>query len=54
MKRSIAESHIQKVFEMEIEHQKNVGDSRGMIISYTRGFMNGLSAISHYSILKRF
>ena len=54
MKRNIAESHIQKVFEMEVEHQKNVGDSQGMIISYTRGFMNGLSAISHHTILKRF
>jgi len=54
MKKSIAESHITKVFEMESEHKNNTGDSQGMIISYTRGFMNGLSAISHHSILKRF
>ncbi|MDQ1140705.1 hypothetical protein [Pedobacter agri] len=54
MKKSIAESHISKVLEMELEHKDNTGDSQGMIISYTRGFMNGLSAISHHSILKRF
>lgn len=54
MKKSIAESHISKVLEMEGEHKNNIGDSQGMIISYTRGFMNGLSAISHHSILKRF
>ncbi len=54
MKRSIAESHIQKVISIEEESKANKGDSQGMIISYTRGFMNGLSAISHHSILKRF
>jgi len=54
MKKSIAESHVQKVLEIEIEHRNSTGDSQGMIISYTRGFMNGLSAISHHTILKRF
>lgn len=54
MKRNIAESHIEKVLEIELEHKSNTGDSQGMIISYSRGFMNGLSAISHHSILKRF
>ena len=54
MKKSIAESHVQKVLEIEMEHHNNRGDSQGMIISYTRGFMNGLSAISHHTILKRF
>lgn len=54
MKKSIAESHVQKVLEIETEHHSNRGDSQGMIISYTRGFMNGLSAISHHTILKRF
>lgn len=54
MKKSIAESHIQKVLSIENEAKANRGDSQGMIISYTRGFMNGLSAISHHSILKRF
>ncbi|KLT65281.1 hypothetical protein AB669_13700 [Pedobacter sp. BMA] len=54
MKKGIAESHIIKVREMESEHRNSTGDSQGMIISYTRGFMNGLSAISHHTILKRF
>lgn len=54
MKKSIAESHVQKVLEIETEHHNNRGDSQGMIISYTRGFMNGLSAISHHTILTRF
>lgn len=54
MKKSIAESHIRKVLEMEAEHKESTGDSQGMIISYSRGFMNGLSAISHHTILKRF
>ena len=54
MKRSIAESHMIKVLEIESDATNNQGDSQGMIISYTRGFKNGLSAISHHSILKRF
>ncbi|MDQ8003382.1 MAG: hypothetical protein REI64_01205 [Pedobacter sp.] len=54
MKRSIAESHMVKVLEIESDAANNKGDSQGMIISYTRGFKNGLSAISHHSILKRF
>lgn len=54
MKKSIAESHVQKVLDIENEAQNETGDSQGMIISYTRGFMNGLSAISHHTILKRF
>jgi len=54
MKKSIAESHVLKVLEIETEHHNNTGDSQGMIITYTRGFMNGLSAISHHTILKRF
>jgi len=54
MKRSIAESHIVKVIEIEEDAANDRGDSQGMIISYTRGFKNGLSAISHHSILKRF
>ncbi|WP_246029479.1 hypothetical protein [Pedobacter nototheniae] len=54
MKKNIAESHIQKVLNIEDEAKNNVGDSQGIIISYTRGFKNGLSAISHHTILKRF
>lgn len=54
MKKSIAESHVQKVLEIETEHKNNTGDSQGMTLSYIRGFMNGLSAITHHSILRRF
>jgi hypothetical protein len=53
MKKQIAESHIKKVLEIEDDLRNNKGDSQGIIMSYTRGFKNGLAAISHHSILKR-
>lgn len=53
MKKQIAESHIQKVLEIEADMRNGRGDSQGIIMSYTRGFRNGLAAISHASILKR-
>lgn len=53
MKKEIAESHIKKVLEIEAEMQNGKGDSQGIIMSYTRGFKNGLAALSHQSILKR-
>lgn len=53
MKKEIAESHILKVLEIESNTHNNVGDSQGILISYTRGFRNGLAAISHHAILKR-
>ena len=53
MKRQIAESHIKKVLEIEQDSHNNKGDGQGIIMSYTRGFKNGLAAISHHSILKR-
>ena len=53
MKKEIAESHIKKVLEIEEDMRNNQGDSQGIIMSYTRGFKNGLAAISHQSILKR-
>lgn len=53
MKKQIAESHIKKVLEIEEDLRNNKGDSQGIIMSYTRGFKNGLAAISHHSILKR-
>jgi len=53
MKKEIAESHIQKVLEIEADMRNNKGDSQGIIMSYTRGFKNGLAALSHQSILKR-
>ena len=53
MKKEIAESHIKKVLEIEEDMHNGKGDSQGIIMSYTRGFKNGLAAISHQSILKR-
>lgn len=53
MKKEIAENHIKKILEIEEGAKNNRGDSQGIIMSYTRGFKNGLAAISHHSILKR-
>ncbi|MET3980411.1 hypothetical protein ABIB62_003012 [Mucilaginibacter sp. UYP25] len=53
MKREIALSHMEKVVEIEKDANSDSGDSQGILISYTRGFKNGLAAISHHAILKR-
>jgi len=53
MKREIAESHVKKVLDIEEGVRNNKGDGQGIIMSYTRGFKNGLAAISHHNILKR-
>lgn len=52
MKKEIAQNHIQKVIEMEEDLKNNRGDGQGVILSYTRGFRNGLAAISHHNIFK--
>lgn len=52
-KKETAESHIKKVIEIEEEAKNNTGVGQGIILSYTRGFRNGLAAISHHSILRR-
>ena len=52
MKKEIAQNHIQKVIEMEEDLKNNRGDGQGVILSYTRGFRNGLAAISHHTIFK--
>jgi hypothetical protein len=53
MKKSIAENHITKVLEIEEDARNNRGDCQGIVMSYTRGFRNGLAAISHHSILNQ-
>jgi hypothetical protein len=53
MKKGIAERHIQKVLEIEQDANNKRGDSQGIILSYTRGFKNGLAAISSHSVLNR-
>jgi hypothetical protein len=55
MKKRIALGHMAKVKEIEQQAGQDQGDCKGMLISYTRGFNNGLAAISHHNILtKRF
>ena len=55
MKKKIAQGHIDKVKVIEADTANNEGDCKGILISYTRGFQNGLAAISHHHILsKRF
>lgn len=53
MKKEIAESHFEKVNQIEMDAKNNTGDSQGIIISYMRGFKNGFAAISHHTILNR-
>lgn len=52
-KKQTAESHINKILEIEQDAKNNSGVGQGIILSYTRGFRNGLAAISHHSILNR-
>jgi len=53
MKKNIALSHMQKISEIENSTNNNTGDCKGILISYTRGFKNGLAAISHHTILQK-
>lgn len=53
MKKSIAENHTKKVLEIEEDAKNNRGDCQGIVMSYTRGFRNGLAAISNHSIINR-
>lgn len=52
VKKEIAESHIKQVNDIEEQAKNNLGVGYGIIISYTRGFKNGLAAITHHQILK--
>jgi hypothetical protein len=53
MKKEIALSHFDKVLLIEEDALSNSGDSQGIIISYTKGFKNGLAAISHHAIISK-
>jgi hypothetical protein len=52
-KKETAESHIRQVLEIEQEASESKGVAQGIVLSYTRGFRNGLAAISHHSIMNR-
>lgn len=51
IKKETAESHIKQVIEIEEQARQNIGVGHGIIISYTRGFRNGLAAITSSDIL---
>lgn len=53
VKKEIAESHIKQVIEIEEQAKSDLGVGHGIVISYTRGFRNGLAAISGHSILNK-
>lgn len=53
VKKEIAETHIQQVLEIEKESKSDTGVGQSIVLSYTRGFRNGLAAISHHSILRK-
>jgi hypothetical protein len=53
IKKEIAESHIKQVLEIEEQAKQNQGVGYGIVISYTRGFKNGLAAISGHYILNK-
>lgn len=53
MKKETAEHHMVKIKDIETETANSKGDCQGILLSYTRGFNNGLAAISHHTILKR-
>ncbi len=53
VKKDIAESHVKLIIEIESDAKNNRGAGQSVIISYTRGFRNGLAAISHHSIMKK-
>ncbi|WP_236652790.1 hypothetical protein [Chitinophaga vietnamensis] len=53
IKKETAESHINQVKEIEEQAKMNEGVGYGIIISYTRGFRNGLAAISSHIILNK-
>jgi len=52
-KKETAESHIRQVLEIEQEANESRGVAEGIVLSYTRGFRNGLAAISHHSIMNK-
>lgn len=53
MKKRIALGHVAKVKDIQESLEQENGDCKGLLISYTRGFKNGLAAISHHHILTK-
>lgn len=53
VRKDTAEEHINQILDIENEAKENRGIGYGIILSYKRGFNNGLAAISHHSIMKK-
>ncbi|MBF4491893.1 hypothetical protein IR010_05010 [Flavobacterium sp. MR2016-29] len=53
VKKDTAEEHINQILVIEKDAKENKGIGYGIILSYKRGFHNGLAAISHHSIMKK-
>jgi len=53
MKKEKALNHMEKVKEMEAEGNNNLGAGQRLVISYKRGFSNGMAAIAHHELTKR-
>lgn len=53
VKKDTAEEHINQILVIENDAKENKGIGYGIILSYKRGFHNGLAAISHHSIMKK-
>jgi len=53
VRKDTAEEHINQILIIENEAKENKGVGYGIILSYKRGFNNGLAAISHHSIMKK-
>lgn len=53
VKKENSENHLRQILEIERESETQQGIGEGIILSYTRGFRNGLAAISHHSIINK-
>jgi hypothetical protein len=53
VKKETAVNHIAQILEIEADLNNDKGLAQGVILSYIRGFRNGLAAISHHSIMRR-
>jgi len=53
MKKQIALGHMERVTTIAEDTVREEGECKGILISYARGFKNGLAAISHHHILTR-
>ena len=53
VKKETAQAYLQQILDIESDLKEEKGIGHGVLISYTKGFRNGLAAISHHSIMKK-